>query len=110
MTALTIPELDLSTNPQNPSFKHGFLTEPAILQKAPPAGWERFEVERDGTTIDAWLLKPADFDPGKQYPVVLDVHGGPHGFHGYAFNHMQQTLASHGFLVVFSNPRGLAMR
>ena len=78
----------------------------SLLQDAPPAGWERFEVERDGTSIDAWLLKPADFDAGRRYPVVLDVHGGPHGFHGYAFNPMQQSLASHGFLVVFANPRG----
>jgi len=77
-----------------------------LLENAPPAGWESFQVERDGTTIDAWLLKPPDFDPAKRYPVVLDVHGGPHGFHGFAFNHMQQALASRGFLVVFSNPRG----
>jgi dipeptidyl aminopeptidase/acylaminoacyl peptidase len=77
-----------------------------LLETAPPAGWEGFQIERNGTTIDAWLLKPPDFDPDKQYPVVLDVHGGPHGFHGFAFNPMQQTLASHGFLVVFSNPRG----
>jgi dipeptidyl aminopeptidase/acylaminoacyl peptidase len=77
-----------------------------LLEDAPPAGWEAFQVERNGMTIDAWLLKPPDFDPDKHYPVVLDVHGGPHGFHGFAFNPMQQTLASHGFLVVFSNPRG----
>jgi dipeptidyl aminopeptidase/acylaminoacyl peptidase len=77
-----------------------------LLHSAPPAGWERFDVERDGVTIEAWLLKPADFDPSKRYPVVLDVHGGPHGFHGFAFNNMQQILASNGFVVVFSNPRG----
>jgi len=78
----------------------------ALLESAPPAQWERFDVERDGTTVEAWLLKPADFDPNKKYPVVLDVHGGPHGFYGYAFNNMQQVLASNGFVVVFSNPRG----
>jgi dipeptidyl aminopeptidase/acylaminoacyl peptidase len=77
-----------------------------LLQGAPPAQWERFEVDRDGTTVEAWLLKPADFDASKTYPVVLDVHGGPHGFYGYGFNNMQQMLASHGFVVVFSNPRG----
>ena len=77
-----------------------------LLQAAPPARWERFEVERDGASVEAWLLKPADFDPSRTYPVVLDVHGGPHGFYGYAFNNMQQMLASNGFVVVFSNPRG----
>jgi dipeptidyl aminopeptidase/acylaminoacyl peptidase len=34
------------------------------------------------------------------------VHGGPHSYYGFAFNNMQQTLASHGFIVVFANPRG----
>jgi dipeptidyl aminopeptidase/acylaminoacyl peptidase len=77
-----------------------------LLNRARPAQWERFDVERDGVTVEAWLLKPPDFDPNQKYPVILDVHGGPHGFYGYAFNNMQQVLASHGFVVVFSNPRG----
>lgn len=77
-----------------------------LFQSAPPAVWEKFDVVRDGTTVGAWLLKPTDFDASKKYPVVLDVHGGPHSYYGFGFNQMQQTLASHGFLVVFSNPRG----
>jgi dipeptidyl aminopeptidase/acylaminoacyl peptidase len=77
-----------------------------LLEAAPPASWERFDVDRNGAVVEAWLLKPPGFDPQKQYPLVLDVHGGPHGFHGYGFNAVQQVLASHGFLVVYSNPRG----
>ena len=78
----------------------------SLLEAAQPASWERFDVDRGGTIVEAWLLKPPGLDPDKKYPVVLDVHGGPHGFYGYGFNAVQQTLASHGFLVVFSNPRG----
>lgn len=78
----------------------------AQLTSTPPAQWEHVPMERDGVPLDAWLLKPADFDPSRRYPIVLDVHGGPHGFYGYAFNNMQQILASNGFLVLFSNPRG----
>jgi dipeptidyl aminopeptidase/acylaminoacyl peptidase len=78
----------------------------ALLQAAPPASWERFDIERDGTVVEAWLLRPADFDPSRKYPLVLDVHGGPHGCHGYGYNNMQQLLASNGFVVVFANPRG----
>jgi dipeptidyl aminopeptidase/acylaminoacyl peptidase len=77
-----------------------------LLAAAGAASWERFDVERDGTTIQAWLLKPPDFNSDRTYPVVLDVHGGPHGFYGFGFNNLQQLLASHGFLVVYSNPRG----
>lgn len=77
-----------------------------VLAETPPAQWEQFVVHRDGFAIDAWLLKPADFDSSKQYPVILDIHGGPNGHYGYGWNLFQQLLASNGFLVVFSNPRG----
>lgn len=72
----------------------------------PPARWERFEIEREGFTIESWLLKPFDFDESKQYPLVITVHGGPNGHYGYNWEPVQQILASNGHLVVFSNPRG----
>jgi dipeptidyl aminopeptidase/acylaminoacyl peptidase len=78
----------------------------AVFETSPPSLWERFEIQRGKYTIEAWLLKPADFDPNKKYPVVLDIHGGPNGHYGYQFNPMQQNLSSNGFLVVASNPRG----
>jgi dipeptidyl aminopeptidase/acylaminoacyl peptidase len=78
----------------------------APLAEAPAASWERFDVSRDGYTTEAWMLTPADFDPSKKYPVVLDVHGGPNGFYGYGFVPMQQCLATNGFILVYSNPRG----
>ena len=78
----------------------------AVLAETPMAGWDRFDVPRGGRLIEAWMLRPADFDPARKYPVVLDVHGGPNGYYGYAFNGMQQCLATNGFVVVFSNPGG----
>jgi dipeptidyl aminopeptidase/acylaminoacyl peptidase len=78
----------------------------AVWQDTPPAAWEKLTVERGDFSIDAWLLLPPNFDPGKRYPLVLDVHGGPHGFYGYAFNAVQQCLATNDVLVVFANPRG----
>jgi dipeptidyl aminopeptidase/acylaminoacyl peptidase len=81
------------------------LSKP-ILEGSPAAQWEAFSVSRGGYTTEAWLLKPADFDESKRYPAVLDVHGGPNGYYGYGFNAIQQALATNGFLVVYSNPRG----
>lgn len=78
----------------------------AVLAEHPPARWEKLTVTRVGLTIDAWLLFPPDFDPARRYPLVLDVHGGPNGHYGYAFNNVQQCLATNGFLVLFANPRG----
>ncbi|MEX2423509.1 MAG: S9 family peptidase [Acidimicrobiia bacterium] len=77
-----------------------------VLGSHPAASWERFEVERDGWVIEAWLLKPPDFRPSEQYPVVLDIHGGPNSFYGHDFNPYHQLLASNGYIVVYANPRG----
>ncbi|HET9016841.1 MAG TPA: S9 family peptidase [Thermomicrobiaceae bacterium] len=77
-----------------------------VVAAAGPAGWERFEIARGGFTTESWLLKPADFDPSKRYPVVLMIHGGPNSFYGYRFLANQQLLANHGYLVVLPNPRG----
>ena len=77
-----------------------------VLETHPQALWERFDVERGGLTIEAWMLKPPSFDPEKTYPVILDIHGGPNGFYGYDFSVIHQSLASAGYIVVYSNPRG----
>src|SRR5262249_46487058 len=41
----------------------------------------------DGKTIEAWVQKPPDFDPSKKYPMILNIHGGPHAAYGYTFDH-----------------------
>jgi dipeptidyl aminopeptidase/acylaminoacyl peptidase len=60
----------------------------------------------DGTQIEGWLMQPVDFDPGKKYPMILSIHGGPHGMYGYAFNHANQVYAARGYAVLYLNPRG----
>jgi len=73
-----------------------------------PLTWERFAVPcTDGSgEIDAWVMRPADFDAAKQYPVVLNVHGGPHTQYGETYFDEAQFLAAAGFVVLMSNPRG----
>ncbi|MEY4173046.1 MAG: hypothetical protein RI900_211 [Actinomycetota bacterium] len=75
-------------------------------------GWERFAVPcTDGSGhIDAWIMRPAGFDPARQYPVVLNVHGGPHSQYGETFFDEAQIQASAGFVVLMSNPRGSSGR
>ena len=60
----------------------------------------------DGRTIQAWALKPPDFDPRRKYPLILDIHGGPHAAYGYNFFHEFQTMAARGYVVLYPNPRG----
>ena len=75
-------------------------------------GWEHFTAPTtDGTDeIDAWIMRPADFDETKRYPVLLNVHGGPHTQYGeYVFDEFQMQAAA-GFVVVAGNPRGSSGR
>jgi dipeptidyl aminopeptidase/acylaminoacyl peptidase len=60
----------------------------------------------DGREIEAWVQRPPDFRPGKPYPMILDIHGGPHGAHGYTFFHEVQWMAAKGYVVLYPNPRG----
>lgn len=60
----------------------------------------------DDTKVHGWVLKPVGFDPTAKYPAVLEVHGGPHTQYGWTFFHEFQVLASNGYVVVYTNPRG----
>jgi dipeptidyl aminopeptidase/acylaminoacyl peptidase len=60
----------------------------------------------DSWPMDGWLLVPPGFDPGRQYPAILRIHGGPHAAYGDAWNHYVAVLAARGYVVVWTNPRG----
>jgi dipeptidyl aminopeptidase/acylaminoacyl peptidase len=60
----------------------------------------------DGSEIQAWLMKPSGWREDRKYPMILNIHGGPHGMFGYAFNSSFQVLAARGYAVLYLNPRG----
>jgi dipeptidyl aminopeptidase/acylaminoacyl peptidase len=60
----------------------------------------------DGKKVETWVQKPPDFDPSKKYPMILNIHGGPHAAYGYTFDHEFQWMAAKGYVVVYPNPRG----
>ncbi|MDQ3526025.1 MAG: S9 family peptidase [Chloroflexota bacterium] len=62
----------------------------------------------DGKKIQTWVLPPYGLDPKSdaKYPLVVQIHGGPHAMYGYALFHEMQVMASRGYGVVFCNPRG----
>ncbi len=76
------------------------------LRDHKPGRTARFTFRRDDLDIECWLTFPPAFDRKKQYPLVLEVHGGPNGFFGNGWAAQHQMLASAGYLVLYINPRG----
>lgn len=60
----------------------------------------------DGKRIQTWVQRPSGFDPTKKYPLIVDIHGGPHAAYGYIFEHEFQWMAAKGYVVLYPNPRG----
>lgn len=63
-------------------------------------------VSADGSEVDAWIMRPAGFEPGRKYPLLLTIHGGPYGQYDLSFFDEFQVYCGAGYAVVFSNPRG----
>ena len=59
-----------------------------------------------GFRIHGWIVKPPDFDPSREYPMMLAIHGGPHGMYNGGFNFAFQEHASNDYVVLYTNPRG----
>lgn len=56
--------------------------------------------------IQGWIVKPPDFDSQRQYPLMLAIHGGPHGMYNGGFNFAFQEHAANDYVVLYTNPRG----
>lgn len=60
----------------------------------------------DGEEIQGWYLTPPNFDATKRYPLILEIHGGPHSAYGPHFSAEMQRMAAEGYVVFFNNHRG----
>ncbi len=65
-----------------------------------------WESSYDGRRIQGWITKPPGFNPANQYPLVLEIHGGPFANYGDRFSAENQLYASEGYVVLSANPRG----
>jgi dipeptidyl aminopeptidase/acylaminoacyl peptidase len=89
-------QLTRLTNVNQELFSELNLTEPEAF----------WYTSFDGQPIQAWVQKPPDFDGKKKYPLILDIHGGPHAAYGYNFFHEFQWMAAKQYVVLYPNPRG----
>jgi dipeptidyl aminopeptidase/acylaminoacyl peptidase len=82
------------------------FTKPFVAQH-PPSVPERFvATSADGTEVEAWLVRPTTLEPGKTYPTLLNVHGGPFTQYGFRVFDEFQVQAGAGYAVLYTNPRG----
>lgn len=76
----------------------------SLLQVSQP---REFWLDRpDGGRVQGWVLLPPDYQEGRKYPLVLQIHGGPHMSFGNVYFHEFQLMAGRGFIVLYTNPRG----
>lgn len=109
------------TNPANPwelysGTRDGKISRPltshnsAWLKDKQLSAYEGHRlVQADGITVDYWTIKPANFDPAKKYPLLVQIHGGPSAMWGpgeQSMWHEFQFYAARGYVVLFANPRG----
>jgi dipeptidyl aminopeptidase/acylaminoacyl peptidase len=59
-----------------------------------------------GARVHGWIVKPPGFSATRKYPLLMEIHGGPHGMYNVAFNPMFQNFAANGYVVIYTNPRG----
>ena len=60
----------------------------------------------EGWRVHGWMMKPIDYQEGNKYPLILEIHGGPHAMYGNSYFNEFQILAAQGFAVLYTNPRG----
>lgn len=78
-----------------------------VLEGRSLSGYQSVQYESfDGREIEGWVIRPPGFDPDREYPALLYIHGGPHAMYGTTFFHEFQTLANAGYVVFITNPRG----
>ncbi len=65
-----------------------------------------WESSADGREIEGWIAYPPGFDENEEYPLILEIHGGPHTAYGPQFSGEVQLFAAAGYVVLYTNPRG----
>src|SRR5690606_21835790 len=82
-------------------FNAGYLAETELIQPEPIIA----KGAKDWA-VHGWLMKPYGYSEGQKYPLVVNIHGGPHAMYANTFFHEMQLLAARGFGVLYINPRG----
>lgn len=100
MKLLEVYELKNGKGEKMTSFNDDALKDKYVAVPRP------LNVMSEGLEIEGFVLIPKDYEEGRKYPAVLDIHGGPKCAYGEVFFHEMQAWASKGYFVFFCNPYG----
>ncbi|HEV8042621.1 MAG TPA: S9 family peptidase [Bryobacteraceae bacterium] len=104
------------THPEIHALENGSLRplthqNDALMAELKLGATEDFSCKaKDGTEVHGLIVKPPDYEPGRKYPTLLRIHGGPNGQDSHAFNFERQIFAANGYVVVNVNYRGSSGR
>lgn len=105
--SVTLPDGACSAGPASCRLQQVTHVNQEFLSGLSLSKPERFTFRsKDGLELDGWMMKPASFEPGKKYPAIIEIHGGPHSSYGETFFFEFQVLASRGYGIFCCNPRG----
>ncbi len=79
------------------------LLDHKVLGEVREINWRSSVGDHD---ISGWLVTPPGFDESKDYPLLLEIHGGPFTAYGPHFSTEVQLYAAAGYVVLYTNPRG----
>ena len=65
-----------------------------------------YDSSLDGLEIQGWMITPPSYEEGKTYPLIIEIHGGPHLAYGPHFSAELQRMAAAGYVVIYDNHRG----
>jgi dipeptidyl aminopeptidase/acylaminoacyl peptidase len=105
-----------ATHPEIHALENGNLRplthqNDALMAELKLGATEDFSCKaKDGTEVHGLIVKPPDYEPGRKYPTLLRIHGGPNGQDSHVFNFERQIFAANGYVVVNVNYRGSSGR
>lgn len=94
------------------SYRNGDLRQLTNVNESVLGNVARADVEKlqftsaDGTPVEAFFVRPLNYQSGKRYPTILWLHGGPASQFTYNFSDTAQLYAANGYAVIMPNPRG----
>ena len=93
-------------NKQNNEIQNTLIPNSNFFKENLPSKMNKFSINRTGFDIESRVYLPSDFSEKNVYPLIVDIHGGPHGRFEDQIAINQEIFTKNGYIVIAVNPRG----